>query len=361
MHPLVERFVGGQLPEPMAMALVGGSLPLPPGDLLEGLAHAVFSGSNLAEKAVETLTSLPTSLVESALAGNLENGDVLGLVLLHRKDPALQEKALLHPALTSEWVEKAVPNLPGSLLDIVLNNQVLWMERPAILDLAEQHPEAEYSIRRRVNEFRFHVLALIPEEVAKERIDILDDVEAGRLDIGWASLPLPDEKPAEEEEDINAVRERLLKPIIDFDGKQVSMSLTQRVMRLRTNQKIMLAIKGGKEERTLLIREANRLIQVNVIRNPRITEGEIAHIAMMRNVNEEVLRIISMSREWMKKYPIVKALVLNPRTPVAIAMSNYKRLIEADLKLLMKDKNVPEMLRRETKRYLESKASGGKG
>lgn len=276
MHPLIERFVGGQLPEPMALALVGGSLPLPPGDLLEGLAHAVFSGSSLAEKALETLNSLPPSLVESALAENLENADVLGLVLVHREDPTLKELALLHPILTSEWMEKAVPHLPGSMLDIVLNNQVLWIQRPAILDLAELHPEAEYSVKRRVNEFRFHVLALIPEEIAKERIDILDDVEAGRLDVGWASLPLPDEKPAEEEEDPNAVRERLLKPIIDFDGKQISLSLTQRVMKLRTNQKIMLAIKGGKEERTMLIREANRLIQVNVIRNPRVTEGEIA-------------------------------------------------------------------------------------
>ena len=361
MHPLIERFVGGQLPEPMALALVGGSLPLPPGDLLEGLAHALFSGSRLGEKALETFTSLPSSLLESALAANLDNPDVLGLVLVHGKDPALQEQALLHSALTAEWVEKAIPHLPGSLLDIVLNNQVLWMQRPAILDLAEWHPDAEYSVKRRVNEFRFHVLNQIPEEIAKDRFDILDEVEAGRLDIGWAALPIPDEKPTEDEEDPNAVRERLLKPIIDFEGKQIPLTLTQRVMRLRTNQKIMLAIKGGKEERTLLIREANRLIQVNVIRNPRITESEIAYIAQMRTVNEEVLRIISMTREWMKKYVIVKALVLNPRTPLPIAMSNFKRLMEADLKLLMRDKNVPEVLRRETKRYLQAKADGGKG
>lgn len=358
MHPLIERYLAGQLPEPMALALVGGSLPLPPEDLLEGLAHAVFSGSSLSDRALETLGALPASLVESALTGNLESPDVLGLVLIHRNESELKEMALLHRGITSEWIERSVPHLPGALLDIVLNNQVMWLERPAILDLAELHPEAEYSIKRRVNEFRFHVLHIIPEELAQERLEILDDVEAGRLDIGWAALPLPSDKPNEDEEDPNAVRERLLKPIIDFDGNQVPMTITQRVLRLRTNQKIMLAIKGGKEERTLLIREANRLIQVNVIRNPRITESEIAYIAQMRTINEEVLRIISMTREWMKKYVIVKALVLNPRTPLAIAMSNFKRLIEADLKLLMRDKNVPEVLRRETKRYLDAKASG---
>ena len=120
----------------------------------------------------------------------------------------------------------------------------------------------------------------------------------------------------------------------------------------------MLALRGGKEERVLLIREPNRLIQVSVIRNGRITEGEVASIAQMRTVNEEVLRIIAQSREWMKKYPVTKALVLNPRTPLPVAMTHFKRLLESDLKLLMKDRNVAELLRREARRLVEMKALG---
>jgi hypothetical protein len=109
--------------------------------------------------------------------------------------------------------------------------------------------------------------------------------------------------------DEQVLRERLTKPVLDEEGNEISLSLTQRVMRLRTNQKIMLAVKGGKEERTLLIRESNRLIQVNVVRNGRITEGEVAYIAQMRTVNAEVLRIISTNRDWMKKYTITKNIV----------------------------------------------------
>jgi hypothetical protein len=129
-------------------------------------------------------------------------------------------------------------------------------------------------------------------------------------------------------------------------------------MALPTGQKIMLAIKGGKEERTILIRSANRLIQMNVIRNPRITESEAAYIANMRTVFEDVLRTISMNREWMKKYIIVKALVLNPRTPLPLALGLLKRILDADLKLLVRDKNVAELLRREAKRLAEQRASG---
>ena len=84
----------------------------------------------------------------------------------------------------------------------------------------------------------------------------------------------------------------------------------------------------------------------------------MAYIAQMRTVNEEVLRIISNNREWMKKYPITKALVMNPRTPLPVAMTHFKRLIESDMKLLMKDRNVPELIRREAKRLVEMKAHG---
>ena len=167
------------------------------------------------------------------------------------------------------------------------------------------------------------------------------------------------EETDEERQDAERTRsERLTSPIVDADGNEISLTLTQRVMRLRTNQKILLAQKGGKEERTLLIREANRLIQVAVIRNGRITENEVAYIAQMRTVHDEVLRIISMNREWMKKYPILKNLVYNPRTPLPIALNNLRRLNEFDLKLMMKDRNVSEQLRREAKRLIESKSAG---
>ncbi|WP_052571699.1 hypothetical protein [Geothrix fermentans] len=365
LNPIVQRFLQGTLPEPMAMTLVGGSLPVPTKDLLQALAHAALRETPYTAKALECLGSMPESMLAGALLEPLDPPAPLQLVLCHRKEPALLEKALLNPSLTAEIVEASVPSLPGSVLEIVLNNQVMWIERPRILDLLEEHPEGEYVIKRRVNEYRFDVLRLIPEEVKKDRLEILDEVQAGHLDKAWAELPLPKEKTQEEaeaeiESEEMAAERRLLaqKPLVDDQGEEIVLTLSQRVARLRTNQKIMLAIKGGKEERTILIREANRLIQVNVMRNGRITEGEVAYIAQMRTVNDEVLRIIASNREWMKKYPITKALVLNPRTPLPLAMTHFKRLLESDMKLLVKDRNVAELLRREAKRYLEMKASG---
>ena len=365
LHPIVDRFLRGQLPEAMAQALTGGALPVPAPDMLAALSHAVLTDTPYAERAIGALQALPESVLTGLLLGPVDPPSSLQLILCHRKEPGLLETALLNPALTAEIVEAAVPSLPGSVLEIVLNNQVLWMQRPRILDLLEEHPQAEYVIKRRVNEFRFEVLRLVPEEVKNERLEIIAEVEAGRLDRSWSELPLPKEATSEEveaeaePEDIAAARKALHEgPLLDDEGNEITLTLTQRIARLRTNQKIILALKGGKEERTILIREANRLIQVNVIRNGRITEGEVAYIAQMRTVNEEVLRIISSTRDWMKKYPITKNLVMNPRTPLPLALTHFKRLLESDLKLLMKDRNVSELLRREAKRMVDAKAQG---
>lgn len=363
MHPIVERYFANQLPEPMALALLGGSLPVPPADCIQAQAHAVLQGTPLAEKALQSFQAMPESLVHGLLLDSVEPPDPLELVLRYRREFPVLEAALLHPNLTVDIVERSIPDLPGPALDIIANNQALWLKRPSILDQLEEHPAAEYHIKRRVNEFRFEVLKIVPKEVAEERIEILDEVQAGRLDQAWASLPLPKETSVEEREAElpdapHETPEEIVRAIKDFEGQDVNLSVAKRIARLRTNQKIMLAVRGGKEERTILIREANRLIQENVIRNGRITEGEVAFIANMRTIHEGVLRIISMNREWMKKYTIVKALVYNPRTPLPVAMSNLKRVNEFDMKLMQRDKNIPEVLRREAKRYLETKNSG---
>ena len=363
MHPIVERYLASQLPEPMVMALLGGSLPVPPGDFIQAQAHAVLTASPFAERALQAFQSMPESVVAGLLLERIEPPAPLELVLRFRREFPVIEAALLHPDLTPDIVEHSIPDLPGPALDIVSNNQKLWLQRPTILDQLEQHPEAEYNLKRRINEFRFEVLRLVPQEVVQERLEIIDEVEAGRLDKAWAELPLPKETSVEEREaqladQPQGTPEEVAQAIKEFEGQEVNLSVARRIARLRTNQKIMLAIKGGKEERTLLIREANRLIQENVIRNGRITEGEVAFIANMRTIHEGVLRIISMNREWMKKYTIIKALVYNPRTPLPIAMSNLKRLNEFDMKLMQRDKNVPEVLRREAKRYMDAKKEG---
>ncbi len=361
IHPIVQKYLDGQLPEPMIQSLLGGGLPIPPLDLLQALSHAIFKETPHLEKAQATLLEMPEGLLQSAIVGPVEPPDPLGLICCYRQEATLLETALLHENLTPLWMERVVPHLPGSLLDIVLNNQLFWMERPGILDAVEGHPAGEYNHRRRITEYRRDVLHQIDEELAKERQEVLDAVEAGHLDPVWAILPLPDikgEADAVEQGPPPAVLDDDAKAMLDAAAKEVEakyVSVTARLLKATPNQKAILAIKGGKEERVFLIRESNRIIQVNVIKNPRITEQEVQYIAQMRSVNEEVLRFIANNREFMRKYQTVRNLIGNPKTPLAVAMNNLRRLNDFDMRQIARDKNVPEVLRREAGRIVAQK------
>ena len=118
-------------------------------------------------------------------------------------------------------------------------------------------------------------------------------------------------------------------------------SVYRKILTLSTAQKALLALKGGREERTILIRDTNKVVALAVLKNPRLNEQEVESVAAMRNVSDEVLRAIGSNREWSKVYQVAAALVRNPRTPPGVSTNFIPRLTERDLKLLAKDKNVP--------------------
>ncbi|MDH5202984.1 MAG: hypothetical protein OEW69_06980, partial [Nitrospirota bacterium] len=92
-------------------------------------------------------------------------------------------------------------------------------------------------------------------------------------------------------------------------------SVLQRIQRLSVTEKRHLARMGGREIRSVLIKDPNKEILMTLLDNPKITETEIETIAKSRFIPEEALRKIAKKREWMKKYPIVSAVVTNPKTP----------------------------------------------
>lgn len=114
---------------------------------------------------------------------------------------------------------------------------------------------------------------------------------------------------------------------------------------LSVMERIKVAMHGTREQRTVLVRDANRLVAAAVLTSPKLTESEIETFARASNVSDEVLRVIGANRGWVKSNAIASALVKNPKTPPAISLPLVGRLTERDLKLLVVDRNVPEGLR----------------
>ena len=129
------------------------------------------------------------------------------------------------------------------------------------------------------------------------------------------------------------------------DDKDDEGTALQRLSKLNVPQKVQRATKGSREERAILIRNPNKMIAMAVLSSPKLTVSEIEGFARAGNVGEDCLRVIAMTRAWMKNYNVVAALTRNPKTPVALSMNLLSRLTEKDLRMLSTDRNVPDVLR----------------
>ena len=129
------------------------------------------------------------------------------------------------------------------------------------------------------------------------------------------------------------------------EEQEDTQSVTQRLAQMNVPQRLKRATKGTREERSILIRDPNKLIATAVLSSPKLTSAEVEAIAKMANVSDEILRIIAMNRAWIKNYNVVWALTKNPKTPVQLSMNLLSRLAEKDLRTLSTDRNVPDILR----------------
>jgi len=142
-------------------------------------------------------------------------------------------------------------------------------------------------------------------------------------------------------------------PLIDDGQEEVAeappnedeLSTSQRLAGMNVMQRIKVAMRGRREERSILIRDPNRLVSVAVLSSPKVTDAEVESFAKMANVSDEVLRVIGTNRQWTKNYGVVAGLVRNPKTPVAISLTLLQRVNDKDVRMLATDRNIPEAIR----------------
>jgi hypothetical protein len=126
----------------------------------------------------------------------------------------------------------------------------------------------------------------------------------------------------------------------------------QRLSKLSVAERIKRGMLGTREERFILIRDVNRLVAAAVLSSPKMNEADVEAFAKMANVSEDVLRTIGNARAWMRHYPVAAALAMNPKTPIAVSLGLVGRLVERDLKVIMRDRNMQEPIRAAARRML---------
>ena len=129
-------------------------------------------------------------------------------------------------------------------------------------------------------------------------------------------------------------------------------SLYAQILTMGIPEKLKLALRGNKDARNILIRDASKMIRRFVMQNPRISDAEVIAVARNRSSDEELLRIVVDKREWMRNYQVRLALATNPKTPLTVALKQLPTLGERDLRMLAKSRNVPQTVVAQARRLL---------
>lgn len=315
------------------LAAARGALPMS-GPNLVMVLFVFYNGDNeeLKEEALSTLQTLPAQILLTALGQSELHPAIIDLIVHLRYDDAvIMEAVIAHRMTGIKSLLFLAENSTGDVLDMLADNDEILLKTDAIRQAIIANPNSDRITRIR--------LGWDPEEDAREESSSLPEGE--------------DETETERqagEEEADEIAESG-----DEQPDDESLSKYQQLQEMTVNEKIKMALTGDKEWRTLLIREANKQVSTAVLRNPRITEGEVLAVAQNRSSSEDLMRIILLNRDWVKLYDIKKALVYHPRTPLQQAMRFMTFLSERDIRELSMSRNVTQPIINNARRMLTTR------
>lgn len=333
----------GDAPREVRISAARGLLPLEPVGMVQVLHLLSTDGDEEIRLAVgESITGLPDNILEAALHSDGWSPELLRFyarVCADRTGPL--EAVILNPSSADQTIMDLARTVPLDLMELIVINQVRILREPGILEALLENPALNAHIRGRVNELKFDFFGKKegqdgPEPPPPVELPDLPDLPVEEV--------IPSPVPGEEGPDVKPERRQ---------------TLHQKLTGLDITGRIRLAKMGTREERMQLVKSPNRLVCTAAVRSPKITDSEVESIVQLRNVHEDVLRYVSHRREWTRRYSLVVSLIKNPRTPVGVAMKFIGRLTPMDLRIVSRNRDIPEVIRRTCKRLLAKKFSAG--
>ncbi len=307
------------------LAAARGALPMSGSNLVTVL-FVFYHGENqeLKEEALDTLKTLPAQILLAALSQVELHPSILDFIVkLRYLDSVVMQAALSHRMIGIKSLLFLAANSTGDVLDMLSHNDEALRKADVLRTAIINNVHAD--------------------KVMKQRL-------------GWVE-PTPEPEPVVEPqpgENAAAEDEEAESPV-EEELEEDSLSKYQQLQVMPVSDKIKMALTGDKEWRTLLIRESNKLVNTAVLKNPRISEGEVLAVAKNRSASDELIRIILLNRDWIKLYEMKKALAVHPRTPLQKAVRFMTFLSEKDLRELAKSRDVGQAIVNNAKRMVMAK------
>ena len=335
---LIEGIVQGKVPRQVRLFAAQGLLPVPREDLL--CLQTLLSSDPDKELAQVAKTSLRGEDAQAVLDWLQEYPPeplVLDQLIRVRSDETIWAAVAAHQNVSDETLRVLAQHATPLVQDIIITNQVRILGCLDILEDLRENPEISSVVMRRVREFEeeFIQKAMAEEDTLDTTGPSVEEAIDALTSIG-ANIPKIDTMPYPPSEDA-ALAEAI---------RLAKQSTHERLLTMGVHEKIICALRGDQEERAILINSRNRLIQRSVLASPKLNDNEIERFASSRSVADEVIRLIGENQRWLRQYPILLALAMNPKTPIYTAKGILPRLNHRDQVRVTRNRNLNPVTRR---------------
>jgi hypothetical protein len=360
LSPAVAKLVDGATPG--KLMAVRGMAPVRPAELLVAIYQLSFDAEPVVRAAAEAAPAgFPDNVINPPL------GEALPAPLLHffaarlpDQRTAAMERILFNPATADETFLMLAGRLDESLLEVISQNEVRLLRCPAIVEALFFNKRARMSsVNRAVelcarNGVRLEGIPAFDEIVSAIRQD--PEATNGAVIDGRFQAALTAAEAASVTDEASGQSEELFDEELPPEEKQRDAGMSFiKFDHLKIFEKIRLATVGNAYCRKMLVRDANRLVAMTVIRSPQITDMEIQRIAGSTNVCDDVIRYIANSRDCSKNYTVKLALVSNPKCPLGSSLRFLAYLHQGDLRNISRSKNIPGTLATAAKKLLQQR------
>src|SRR5580658_106172 len=403
MARMLDMIRSSQVPSNLMQSAARGALSVPPEETIEILVYLALHHKLFGERARLTLAGWDEKASVAAAADPKTSAEVLGyFVSLEHLRTSLLPALAENPSVSDEALDKLAAMGSRSIVEGLLASPRV-MSAPRLLQalqtnanlrpnelsalgkkLADMEPSAateaatteadapdevvEGAVTKYLEENAtelaaekdkpFQPIGMAPNEVdgaaaaevepAPAAASASETAEAAKVEAGRLATAAAGKTPA-----TLAAAHAKKHPTPAHEERRDST--LQKISKLDIRGRITLAMRGNKEERSILIRDSTKLVALAVLDSPKISDGEVEKIALQKNVLEAVLRAIPMKRKYAKNYSVMRNLVQNPRTPLDLSLGLMKNLLIHDLKNLSGNKEVSDTIRKLALRMFKQK------
>jgi len=340
-----------EAPRDLRIFAARGLLPLERDDRLRALLAVIEDpDEGIGPPARETFATLPLDDIARFLEEAGPTVTELETVSRISDDPFVLEEIIRHPDTSDDTLLRLASTIVGDPQEALIVNHVRLIRQPALIEALLANPGLTADGRRRLAEMREEFFEKEERRREQERRRLEEEERRARQEA--EGIVFDDEGEESVAGDSGVAGEA--DGAIEQEDSGLG-AVYRRISMMTVKEKVELAQKGNKEERRILIGDANKIVSMAVLNCESLSQAEIEAFCSMRHLGTEIFHEVATTREWIKKPRIQLALVLNPAVPLSITLPLVKFLGMRDLRNIGRDRNLPEGIRLAARKILLEK------